>query len=106
VPSWRAAPQEEFVHFPLEFGKRSVLRRAPGIEYNFPLRIQMVQPKAHGLADTPADSIAHDGTTQSPRHGEADARTVGLLPADAERREQGARVAVALVVNSAEVFGS
>ena len=66
----------------------------------------MVQPKANGLADTPPDSIAHDGTAQSPRHGEADARTVGLLSADAERREQGARVAVALVVYPAEVFGT
>jgi hypothetical protein len=66
----------------------------------------MVQPKANGLADTPADSVPHDSTAQSARHGEADARTVRLLPADAERREQGAAVAVALVVNPAEVFGS
>jgi hypothetical protein len=104
--SWRAASREQFVHFPLEFGERSVHRRAPGIEYNFPLRIQMVQPKADGLADPPADSVAHDGAAQSARHGEADARTVRPLPADAERREQGASVAVALVVNPAEVFGS
>jgi hypothetical protein len=63
----------------------------------------MVQPKANGLADPPADSIAHDGAAQRAAR-QADARTVRLLPADAERREQGARVAVALIVNPAEVF--
>ena len=66
----------------------------------------MVQPQADGLADAPSDSIAHDGAAQGARHGEADTGTVGLLTADAERREQGARVPVALVVNPAKVFGS
>ncbi len=66
----------------------------------------MVQPKADGLADPSSDSIAHDGAAQSPRHGEADTRAVGFLPADAEGREQGAGIAVALVINPAEVFGS
>ena len=66
----------------------------------------MVQPLADRLADAPADSVAHDGAAQSARHGEADAGAVRLLAADAERRKQGTRVAAALVVNPAEVFGS
>jgi hypothetical protein len=66
----------------------------------------MVQAKANRFADTPSDSIAHDGAAQSARHGETNAGAVRRLPADAERREQGAGVAVALVVNPAEVFGS
>ncbi len=66
----------------------------------------MVQPLTDRLADTPADSVAHDGAAQSARHGEADAGAVRLLAADAERRKQGTRVAAALVVNPAEVFGS
>jgi hypothetical protein len=66
----------------------------------------MVQAKANGLADTPSDSIAHDGAAQSARYGETDAGAVRLLAAGAERREQGAGIAIALVVNPAEVFGS
>ena len=66
----------------------------------------MVQPLADRFADAPADSVAHHGAAQSARHGEADPGAVSLLAADAERREQGTRVPVALVVNPAEVFGS
>ena len=66
----------------------------------------MFQPQANGLTDAPADSVAHHGAAQRARDGETDTGTVGRLTADAERREQGASVAVALVVNPAEVFGS
>ena len=46
-----AAAQKQLFHFPLDFREGSIQRAASGIDDDFALWTQLIEPEAHGLAD-------------------------------------------------------
>ena len=88
----------------MKFRHRGIVRLAPRIEYDGPLRAQLIQMQAHCLSQAPLDTVAHHGFADRARDGEADTRTDGLGLADTKSGEQGTTVTGTLVVNSSEVL--
>jgi hypothetical protein len=66
----------------------------------------LIKLVADGLADAPPDPIPLDGFAERPRAGEADARPVGLVFADEERREQRTGVLDAGVIDPSKILGA
>ncbi len=62
--------------------------------------------KAHGFADAPFDTVAHDRFTDGTRDSETDMRPIRLRLEDTKSGEEGPGEPGALVVNSSKVFGS
>jgi hypothetical protein len=102
----RAAAAEEAFHFPADVRKRSLKHFAAGIDDDGPLWTQPFQVEAHRFADAPANAIADHGLADRAGHGEADARPVRCLAAQAESREKRIRVANSLVVDPPEILRS
>ena len=106
------ATLKELLDLPLQFRKRGIHCRAPGIEHNFPLRIQPIEPEANRFPDTPLDSVPNNGTAKRAWNRESDSRAgaagqaFGIRAARVERREERAGVAGALFIHSPEIFGS
>ena len=90
----------------MKFRNRGIEGFAPWIDDDGPLWVQPVQVEANRFADPPFDPVPHHGFTQGAGTGEADMRPVAPGFENAESREQGTREAGAVVVNSAEVFGT
>ena len=90
----------------MEFRHRGIQCFAPRIDDDGPLRAQLIQMQADGLADAPFDAVTHDGLAERARHGKADLRTRRLGFAHAESGEQGTREAGPVVVDPAEILGS
>ena len=101
-----AAAVEEAFHFRADLRKRNLQRFAPGIDDDGPLWTQSFQVEAHRFADAPANAVADHGLTDLAGHGEADARTVGCVAAQAESREKRIRMANSLVVNPPKILRS
>ena len=59
----------------MEFPHGGIQGLASGIDDNGPLRAQLIQVEADGLADAPLDSVTHHGLTHRARQGEADVGT-------------------------------
>ena len=95
---------KETLYFALKFRHRSVERLASGIEYDRPLRAQLIQLQPHCLSQAPLDSIPHDGLSDRARDRETDAWTGSFGLADTKSGEQGTSVAGTLIVNSSEVL--
>ena len=100
------AAEKEPLHFALQLRKRSAEGFRTRIDDNGPLGIQPIEVKANGLADTPPDTVAHDGFSERARNGETDMRSVGFGLAKAESREEGIRPADALIIDSSEILRS
>jgi hypothetical protein len=60
--------------------------------------------EADGLAEAPLDPIAHHGIAKRTGRGKADSRPIGLRFMDAKGREERARVARSMVIDSSEIF--
>ena len=90
----------------MEFRHGGVEGFAPRIEYDGPLRAQLIQVQAHRFAQAPLDSIAHDGFAERARSCEADPWPVALRLANTKSREQRSGTPGTLVVNSSEVLRS
>src|SRR6516225_6206734 len=88
----------------MKFRHRGVVGLAPGIEYDSPLRAQLIKLQAHCLSQAPLDTVTHDGLPNRARDCETDAWSVGLRFADTESGEQGANVPGTLIVNSSKVL--
>jgi hypothetical protein len=94
------------LHFPVQVRNRGIEGFAPWIDYDGPLWAQPIEVEAHRFADPPFDTVTHHGFTQGAGTSEADMRSVALLFKDAESREEGTGEPGALIVNTAEVFGT
>jgi len=102
--SGRTASLKETLHFAVKFRHRGVERLAPRIEYDGPLRAQLIQVQAHCLSQAPLDTIAHDGFAERARDGKSDTWADGFGLANTKGSEQGASVPGTLIVNSSEVL--
>ena len=100
------APLKKTLHFPVKFRHRSVVRLAPRIDNDSPLRAQQIEMQANGLAHPPFDAIAYNGFTERSRYGESDTRTVAAGFADTKSSEERPTVAGTLVINSSEILRS
>jgi hypothetical protein len=100
------AAEKQPLHFALELREGSIEGLAPRIDDDGPLRVQPVQVKADGLAEAPLDTIAHHGIAERTGRSKADSRPIGLRFMDAKGREERARVARSLVIDSSEIFRS
>lgn len=90
----------------MKFRHRSVVRLAPRIDDDGPLRAQQIEMQTNGLAHSPFDAIAYNGLTERSRYGESDTRTVAAGFADTKGGEERPTVAGALVINSSEILRS
>jgi uncharacterized protein with von Willebrand factor type A (vWA) domain len=88
----------------MKFRHRGIVRLASGIEYDGPLRAQLVEMQAHRFAQAPLDPVAHHGFTERARQCETDPWTAALRLADTKSGEQRPTVAGTLIVNSSEVL--
>ena len=88
----------------MKFRHRGVVRLASGIDHDGPLRAQLIEVKAHRIADAPLDPIAHHGLPQGAGSREADARSGAFGLAQTKSGKQGAAEPRTLVVNSSEVL--
>ena len=95
---------KETLHFAVKFRHRGVERLAPRIEYDGPLRAQLIQMQAHCLSQAPLDTIAHDGFAERARDGKSDTWADGFGLANTKGSEQGVSVPGTLIVNSSEVL--
>ena len=100
------APLKETKDFAVKFRHRGIVRLAPGIDDNGPLRAQLVQMQANCLAQPPLDAIAHHGFSDRARDRKSDARPVAGGLTDTKSGEERPTVAGTLVVNSSEVLRS
>ena len=90
----------------MQVRNRSIEGFAPWIDYDGPLWAQPIEVEADRFADPPFDTVTHHGFAQGARTSKADMRPVALGFEDAESRKQGTGEPGALIVNSAEVFGT
>jgi hypothetical protein len=90
----------------VKFRHRSVVRLAPRIDDNGPLRAQQIEMQTNGLSHSPFDAIAYNGFTERSRHGESDTRTVAGGFADTKSSEERPTMAGTLVINSSEILRS
>lgn len=92
-------------HFPLQFRQGGIQGFATRIDDYGPLRAQLLEVKAHGLADAPLDPVAHHGFSERTRHGKADSRP-GRRPlfVQAKSRKERPRKSRAFVINSPEIL--
>ena len=100
----RVAPLKKTLHLAVKFRHRGVERLAPRIEYDGPLRAQLIQMQAHCLSQAPLDTIAHDGFAERARDGKSDTWADGFGLANTKGSEQGVSVPGTLIVNSSEVL--
>lgn len=100
------ATQEQLFHFPLDHLKGRIEHLASGIDDDFALWTQLVEPEAYGLANPSFNAIAHSGFSDRARHCEADFGAGTLRAADIKSCEQRPGIAGALIVNSSEISGS
>jgi hypothetical protein len=77
---------------------------AARIEYDAPLRAQLIQMQAHCLSQAPFDSVAYDGLADRTRNCESDTWSVGFGFADTESGEQGSGTPGTLIVDSSEIL--
>lgn len=98
------APLKKTFDFAMKFRHRGIVRLASGIEYDGPLRAQLVEMQAHRFAQAPLDPVAHHGFTERARQCETDPWTAALRLADTKSGEQRPTVAGTLIVNSSEVL--
>ena len=92
-------------HLPLQFRQGGIQGFATRVDDYGPLRAQLLEVKAHGLADAPLDPVAHHGFSQRARHREADPRPRrSSLLAQAESRKERPRKSRAFVINSPEIL--
>ena len=88
----------------MEFRHRNIQRFATGIDYDGPLGAQSIQMQADGLADTPFDSVTHDGFAKRARDSKSDMWSRRFGFAHAERGEERTREAGPVVVDPAKVL--
>ena len=88
----------------MKFRHRGIERLAPRIEYDSPLRIQLIQMQAHCLSQAPLDAVTHDGLPDRAWDRETDPWSGGFGLADTKSGEQGTSVPGTLIVNSSEVL--
>lgn len=92
-------------HFPLQVGQGCIQGFAARIDDYGPLRAQLLEVKAHRLADAPFDPVANHGFSQRARHREADSRPSRRpLLLKAESRKERPRNSRAFVINSPEIL--
>jgi hypothetical protein len=70
------------------------------------MRVQPIQMAAHGLADTPLDTVARHRLSERAGHRETNVGPIRLRFAYTESGEERATVAAPVVVNPSEIFGS
>ena len=97
---------KELLNFALQIRERRIHRRAPGIEYNFPLGTQPIKPETNSLADPSFDTIANHGATQRPRNCEPDFGTIALSRTRVKCRKERPGVTAAVIVHSPKILGS
>jgi hypothetical protein len=100
------ATQEKLFHFPLDYGEGRIQHLASGIDDDFALWTQLIEPEADGLANPSFNAIAHHSLSDRARHREADFRAGTLRAADIKSGEQRSGIAGTLIVNSSEISGS
>jgi hypothetical protein len=88
----------------MKFRHRSVEGFAPRIEYDGPLRAQLIQMQAHCLSQAPLDAIAHHGFANRTGNSKSDTGAAGFELADTKSGEQGTSASGTLIVNSSEVL--
>ena len=100
-----------FDHFPerlLEIGKRRGERRAPWINDDVPLWIELRPVPAERFPHTPLDAVPDHAATDRARNRESQSRpwTLVLWPRQTKGGEQGAGNALAVVIHFSEVGGA
>ena len=98
--------QKQTLDFPLQFRQGSIQRLAPRIDDNGPLRAQLVDVKADGLANPPLDTVAHHGFSKRSRTRKPDARPAPSGLAQAKSRKERTRKPGAFIINSPEILRS
>jgi len=98
------AAAKEALDFAFELRHGRIDRFPPRIDDYRPPGIQPIQMQADGLADPPPDAVTRHGLAEGAGQSKADARSDGLRFAKTKRGKQRARVTVARIVNSSEIF--
>jgi hypothetical protein len=88
----------------MEFLHGGVVRFAARIDDNRPLRAQLIQMQADGLADPPFDAVAHHRLAERPGDGETDTWTGRLLFANAESGKERTRKTEPVVIYPSKVL--
>jgi hypothetical protein len=88
----------------VEFRHRGVESLAARIEYDGPLRAQLIQVQAHCLSHAPLDAIAYDRFADRARNCKSDTWADGFGFADTEGGEQGTGTPGTLIVDSSEIL--
>ncbi|MDP9054002.1 MAG: hypothetical protein M3N93_06820 [Acidobacteriota bacterium] len=96
------APDEETPHLGLKFCEEAILRFAPRIEDDGPLRTQCSQFQADGFAHAPFDAIAHHRFAEGFGRGKADMRVGRIWFGQRKSGKIRTRVPHALVVDFTE----
>jgi hypothetical protein len=92
------------LYFGVKFRHGGIEGLATGIEYDGPLRAQLIQMQSHCLSEAALDAVTHHGLPDRARDRETDTRSGSFGFADAKSGEQGPGVPGTLVVNSSEVL--
>jgi hypothetical protein len=100
------APGKQTFDFARQRVERSIQSRPPRVDYDIPLRFQLMEMEPDRLASPPPQPVPRHGVAERFRRRKSNARAVRFRASEAERCKVGTRNPDSAVVDLAEIDGS